>query len=259
MDYIRGDLTENFPRINEAVYDIDNRLMSNVESYRPMFRLDKNADEAFSVNGASYSYSKPENGFTIDRQNIPEYGQAPIETDIFKLFYRGVADQEHFAAYAPFIKELSGVFGSSGARSRELREKLWAIHGRGLINVIEDHIAVMANPRMADTGSDFGMNLVGKATLGYITLNFLSGLKQIPQSFTPFLLKVKPQYLAASAFKYIKSIGLFNGKDYNALTQDTFEKSSDLSRRTRNIEMEYAEKLKDRAKNGFEKGVAFFG
>jgi hypothetical protein len=256
-DYIREDLTENFPRINEAVYETGNRLMSRVESYLPIFRLDRNTEEEFSVNGASYSYSKPENGFTIDRQNIADYEAMPIETDIFKLFYRGVADQEHFAAYAPFIKELAGVLGGGGARSRELREKLRVMYGRGLMNVIDDYIAVLANPRTADTGSDFGMNLVGKSTLGYITWNFLSGIKQLPQSFAPFLLKVKPQYLGASAVKYLRNIGMFNGGDYNALVKEVLEKSSDLSRRTRNIELEYSEKLKERAKNPVEKGLGF--
>ena len=253
-DYIKNDFAGNYDRIFEAVYQIDNTLMSKVDSYLPIHRRDGAAE--ISVNGVSFTYSAPENGFTIDRLNLPEYAVTPIETDIFKLYYRGVADQEHFAAFAPFVKEANAVLGGRDVRGRELKEKLRVMYGRGLIDMLEYHIAVLANPRAAYTGSGFGASLVGKAALGYITLNVLSGLKQVPQSFTPFLLEVGPGYLARGAGKYLRGIGLFNNTDYNLLVKENYAKSSDLARRVRDIEREYAEKLKAASAGRVEKGLS---
>jgi hypothetical protein len=54
------------------------------------------------------------------------------------------------------------------------------MHGPGLLNIINDYIAAMASPKTADSGSAALSRLVGKANLGYITWNLLSGLKQVP-------------------------------------------------------------------------------
>jgi hypothetical protein len=118
--YIKDDFSENFERINEAAYAVDNSLMPRMESYLPIFTRNRETDGSFSFNGITYTYSKPEDGFLIERKTISPWAVGSMETDIIKLFYRGVADQEHFAAFAPFIKELNAVFGKRGAEGREI-------------------------------------------------------------------------------------------------------------------------------------------
>ena len=130
-DYIRDDFIENFDRIYEAAYKTDNILMTKVLSYLPIYGKGAGHEAEISVNGMKVTVT-PEKGFEIDRKNIPEYAVTDIETDFFKLFYRGVENQEHFAAFAPFIKGMNAVFHGKDTESSELRDKLGRCTASGL-------------------------------------------------------------------------------------------------------------------------------
>jgi predicted transcriptional regulator len=129
-----------------------------------------------------------------------------------------LSDMAHdYARQMRILREKEDALVQARKEARRSEEKIWT-QARDTVTALEKEISdrntkvkklagalTTADRKAADTGSDFGLGIVGKSTLGYITWNTLSGMKQVPQSFTPFLAKVNPGHLAASALKYISS------------------------------------------------------
>jgi hypothetical protein len=118
-DYIFDSFQMNFDRMAETVYQLENKDVGRVEFYLPIVRQGGSNSEEDSFNAGDYIISaKPEDGFKISRQSISPTSAVPIETDIFKLFYKGSEAQEHYIALLSSSSVTTiqdDAFGGSGA------------------------------------------------------------------------------------------------------------------------------------------------
>ncbi len=155
-DYIYADLTDkaNFDRANDVRIDVENKGMTWLEYYVPIFRIERRSfirtidqNESASFIDDGNIPQKVEPGFTHERENIARHNQGAVETDLLKLFYRHVQDEEHFIAYGQTLKKARNILlwndpdrGGNVGFARSVNERFGSHVYKAVIKYYNDNV-----------------------------------------------------------------------------------------------------------------------
>jgi hypothetical protein len=240
---------DNFDRIKDVFFEMFNQDVGSQDFYLPMIHTTATGEktgheemaEALNIGTAKVNISV-DKGMLLDRQDIPPWGQTPIELDIFKVFFKGVEREEHFAAFAPYIRKLNAIFKQGNHGAGALQEKLTVMYGKFAMERLRNHINVLAAPESVrrDTAERMLDGLSGKAAMAEIGFNVASYLAQYPQSIAGFGGHVRPGEMLGAIVDYLKNPRLFD--------ETVREKSTVMRRRVINYAQEYYNKMKESGK-----------
>jgi hypothetical protein len=246
---IADNFSGNFDRVKDVFFNMFNEDVGEQKSYLPINRKssvgDKTAHqeaaEALNIGTHMVSVSVDE-GMMHDRLNIKPWNQTDIELDIFNVFFKGVEREEHFAAFAPYVRNLNAVFKQKNYGAEAMQRRLEIMYGKWAVTRVRDYINILAAPDSirSDTAENFLDALSGKAAMADIGFNVASYLAQYPQSAAAFLGHI-------NLFEYLGAVK-DRMKDRKLFDQMVREKSTVMRRRIINYAQEYVRHMKDSGK-----------
>lgn len=188
---IQEDYKNNKERIRSAVITAENRDMGFIENYIKIRRLwdaatprpDKEKvvglddDLTLEVNQRIWNRTVgAHKNFTLDRKNIPDEYQTPIDWRLCSVWLGEVKRQEHYISHAMLLKQWRSVF-----KDKDVRATIVEKAGEAPIEAIEKFINGAANP---DYYKTYGMldkmsNYLRKAAYATALLyKYMIGAKQ---------------------------------------------------------------------------------
>jgi hypothetical protein len=199
-DWLIQEGVQNYDRLAEVTYQLENRIPAKEESYYPHERVMRSGETETSQDAALEALAKagkPARGVskqpTKNRVDIPDRKQSPISLDAYQVFHRGWERQEHLISYAQFITDMNAIL-KRGPGTALLREKIRLNYGQGPLDYIDRWIAEAANPKAF---SDFNKTVRGfervfkmmRGPLGIAYLGFRvsRGVFQLITSPAPYL------------------------------------------------------------------------
>jgi hypothetical protein len=240
---------DNFPRIKDVFFEMFNQDVGNQNFYLPIIRTTGTGEktgheemaEALNIGTHKVNISV-DKGMLLDRKTIMPWKQTPVELDLFKVFFKGVEREEHFAAFAPHIRKLNAIFKQDNYGAEAMQETLRVMYGKFAMNRLREHINILAAPESVRRSAAEGWldALSGKAALAEIGFNVASYLAQYPQSAAAFLGHVSAGEYLGAVTEYLKDPKLFN--------ETVKEKSTVMRHRVINYADEYYRKMKDSGK-----------
>jgi len=206
LDAVRKDFNGQKERINEIAIREFNQPMRAVEEYLPIHRREFSgedmsqqvADDIFNQNAGGLP-TGVQKGFTKDRIAISADHQRPIDLDLMQVWNRSVRQQEHFIAFAEYGRKLNRVFKNPGAS--DVKNVIIRTLGQEMLDDVNDYIGDVVNPvreaklKKMESAVRFMRGNLGAA---YLTWKLSSMVLQTITSPAPFLIDVKPSYLAKS-------------------------------------------------------------
>lgn len=206
LDAVRKDFNGQKERINEIAIREFNQPMRAVEEYLPIHRREFSgedmsqqvADDIFNQNAGGMP-TGVQKGFTKDRIAISADHQRPIDLDLMQVWNRSVRQQEHFIAFAEYGRKLNRVFKNPGAS--DVKNVIIRTLGQEMLDDVNDYIGDVVNPvreaklKKMESAVRFMRGNLGAA---YLTWKLSSMVLQTITSPAPFLIDVKPSYLAKS-------------------------------------------------------------
>jgi hypothetical protein len=246
---IARNFNENFSRIKDVFFEMFNEDVGNQDFYLPMIHTaaqggeTANQEKQDALNlGTVQVNVNPDKGMMYDRVNVAPEHQTPIELDIFKVFFKGVEREEHFAAFGPYIRRMNAIFRQDNYGAGAMQEQLSVMYGDWALKRIREYINILAAPESArnQTAEGWLDMLTGKAALAEIGFNVASYLAQYPQSWAGFIGHVSPLELLGAVVK-----GIADPKTFKALV---LEKSTVMRHRVINYAEEYINQMKEQGK-----------
>jgi hypothetical protein len=246
---IADNFEDNFDRIKDVFFEMFNRDVGSQNFYLPIIRTTGTGEktgheemaEALNIGTAKVNISV-DKGMLLDRKTIPPWKQTPIELDIFKVFFKGVEREEHFAAFAPYIRKLNAIFKQDNHGAKAMQKQLEVMYGKFALARLRNHINVLSAPESVRKSTAEGWldGLSGKAALAEIGFNVASYMAQYPQSAAAFLGHVNAGEYLAAVTEYLKDPKLFN--------EMVKEKSTVMRHRVINYAQEYFNRMKESGK-----------
>lgn len=134
-----------------------------------------------------------EKGFTKKRVEIGPMNQAPVELGLYSTWADSVDRNEHFIAYASYVRELNRVLTSkdSVGTMQDIENR----YGKSMKDYIDVYIKEVANPNLEEPkkGLDRVMHIMrGNTAPAYLGWKFSSILKQGIESPAPFMQFINP-------------------------------------------------------------------
>jgi hypothetical protein len=252
---IRDNFAEHYGELKDTVFEMFNEDIGNENSYLPLFmtggargKLTEAQEKEQVLNaGALQIKATPDRGMTKSRADIAPWNQAPIETDIIKLFMKGADREEHFKALAPQVRDMNAVIKGETARSRELAHRIKVLYGEAKLRRIQKWINTAAAPGQAvkSDGEKILDGLMGKASAALVGGNIVSLAKQYPQSLQPFFGYASFASIAKSAGQWIRGVkegkgGIEKLSEGNAQHLAAYAKSAEMRTRVNSIQKGYA-------------------
>ena len=210
IEEIEKDWNESGNRIAAVIERVENRVMDRVKNYYPIMRQDGSqeidprslAEDYISRTGIPQG---PKRGFTKKRIHISPNHQKPIRLDLLTTFLKTVDLQEHYIAYAEYLKELNGTY--LGLRAAGVREAIKQAHGRQALEYLKDLLAEYAKPSEylnAGRWETAVRWLRGNLGVAYLGFRPSSAMKQWLTSIWPALPYAGPRLLT-SALKFLSN------------------------------------------------------
>lgn len=199
-DAVIGEYAANFDRLNDVFIRVYNQGMTPEENYVPMSRLeytsslgwadDKDAAQelAFATAQAGARASL-EKGFLIDRMEISEENQKPVELGLISTWLTHMKAQEHTAAYAELAGDLSSVMGGLRRESdgQTFKKAVSARLGKGAFKALNGYVNIVLQDefRIANNMIDkcfayFAGNMAATYLAGSVSV-LLKQLTSIPR------------------------------------------------------------------------------
>jgi hypothetical protein len=197
--FLIDDGDREFSRLSEACYQYENREPPKVAIYFPNeVRGRSGEDKLVSQMREDLLGRTPRlgkgvpNGNTIARVKISPENQLPINLDALGVYKRGIEKQEHYIAYADYVKEKKLLIQNDHTAS-QLRYLVRQTHGQGALDYIDGWLEEVANPKAY---TDYDKNLSGfeqvfrtlRGPLGtaYLGLRASSAIRQLITSPIPY-------------------------------------------------------------------------
>jgi hypothetical protein len=243
------NFSDNFPRVREVFFEMSNQDVGEQNFYLPILHTtsqgtktaNQEIQEALNVGTVQVNISA-DKGMMLDRVNIAPEHQTSIELDIFKVFFKGVEREEHFAAFGPYIRRMNAIFKQDNYGAGAMQEDLSIMYGDWALKRIREYINILAAPESARNKTAEGWldMATGKAALAEIGFNVASYIAQYPQSWAGFIGPVTPLDLLGAVVK-----GISDPKTFKALV---LEKSTAMRHRVINYADEYISRMKESGK-----------
>lgn len=203
---IEKDWNETGDRIGSVVEQMENRIMARVDHYFPIMRADSSQgidpkDLASDYLSRSGLPGSPKKGFTKSRININPKFQRPIKLDLLTTYMKSVDLQEHYIAYAEYIKETNAAYLTRNAGI--VRETIRQAHGEDAVSYLRDLLAEYAKPAeyLNVSGVEKAVRWIrGNLGVAYLGFRPISAIKQLMTSVWPALPYAKGKLLS-SAFQ----------------------------------------------------------
>ena len=248
VDAIRDDFETHFSETRSVYEDMFNQVVEGQDNYLPLIitegkhGVDEKQSEIEALTQGSYQVRiSPDKGMMMSRVDIGATHQAAIETDIFKVFFKGVDREEHFAKFAPYVRDLNVALRGRNNGSKQLAGNLKDMYGQWAMNRLYQHINMEGLPPSAKVGdamenaAGLGRLLAGNAGVAYIAYNIPAWLAQYPNSIAAFFGKADARFILASCLEAMKP-----GND---LAERVYAKSPKVKQRVINVAEEYRQYL----------------
>ena len=207
IDAIRADYAAEFDNINRVSIEEFNAPVWREKWYLPLVRLTASGDtheqrlrQDLLGHSAGTGKAGTEKGFTKKRVEIGPKNQAPVELGLYKTWADSVERNEHFIAYAGYVRELNRVLFSRDALGtmQEIENR----YGHAMKEYLDSYVKEVANPQRNEPkkGLDKVMHILrGNTAPAYLGWKFSSILKQGIESPAPFMQFVNPvEYMHAA-------------------------------------------------------------
>ena len=200
IDAIRKDYSEEFDHINEVSIREFNAPVWREKWYLPLIRLTAAGDtheqrlkQDLLGHSAGTGKAGTEKGFTKKRVEIGPMNQAPVELGLYSTWADSVERNEHFIAYAGYVRELNRVLFSKDAvgTMQEIENR----YGKAMKDYLDVYVKEIANPNIEEPkkGLDRVMHAMrGNTAPAYLGWKFSSVLKQGIESPAPFMQFINP-------------------------------------------------------------------
>ncbi|MDR3284666.1 MAG: hypothetical protein LBS97_05770 [Treponema sp.] len=245
---IRDDFSAHWPEVKSQLEQMFNQLEEGQENYLPLqiiegahAQTEKESEVIALTQGAHQVKIQPDKGMGESRTDIGATHQQDIEMDIFKVFFRGVEQQEHFVKMAPYIRSLNNALRGMNNESKQIRERLTDTYGEWAMRRLDTHVNMMGLPPSArlapasDSAGALARAFEGNTGAAMIAFNIPSWLAQYPQSIAPFFAKADPVFVLQALAEVMKP-----GSD---LAERVWEKSPMVKNRVINTAQDYHESL----------------
>jgi hypothetical protein len=144
------DYDDNYGRLYSFVADEFNEDLGSENNYMPLIRIKQNSSgvdptkmqEVFAEAGLQQYISK---GFSKNRIDVADFAQQPVKLGLYKLWDEAVTKQEHLMAYAPYLREIRGIF-DHGLESDKLMNDIKQRYSKAGSDYITNFISQVANP-----------------------------------------------------------------------------------------------------------------
>jgi hypothetical protein len=137
VDAIQKDFDAHFPETKAVFEDMFNQVVEGQDNYLPIVitegkyaQAEKQSEIEALAKGSYQVRINPDKGMNLSRVDIGPTYQTEIETDVFKVFFKGVEREEHFAKFAPYIRDLNTVLRGRNNGSKQLAAQLTDIYGK---------------------------------------------------------------------------------------------------------------------------------
>jgi len=248
VDAIRDNFESHFPETRAIYEDMFNQAVEGQDNYLPIVITEgkhaqaEKQNEIEALTQGSYQVRiSPDKGMMLARVDIGATHQTEIETDIFKVFFKGVEREEHFAKFAPYVRDLNTVLRGRNNESKQLADKLTGIYGKWAVDRLYQHINMIGLPPSAkidsawENAAGLGRLLAGNAGVAYIAFNVPAWLAQYPNSIAAFFGKADARFILSSCLEVLKPGG--------DLVERVFAKSPKVKQRVINVAEEYRQYL----------------
>jgi len=225
---------------NQAVEGQDNYLPIIITGGKNA-QAEKQSEIEALTQGSYQVRISPDKGMNLCRIDIGPTHQTEIETDIFKVFFKGVEREEHFAKFAPYVRDINTVLRGRNNNSKQLAGKLTDVYGEWAVKRLYQHINMLGLPPSAklnnawDNAAGMGRMLAGNAGVAYIAYNIPAWIAQYPNSMAAFFGKADARFILSACLEMMKP-----GSD---LVERVFEKSPKVKQRVINVAEEYRKHL----------------
>jgi len=183
-DTIIAEYAQHWDRHRNAVIRAENRDPGNEINYTPARRVDakyENPEQAILDDlklRHPFSQVGPNKAFTIQRQDLSDEHQIPIELGLTKLWMQEVRTQEHYTNHALHMKDMGELVDRSDFKAAVVDR-----FGEPALQGIEHWLKSIANPSFykAHTLFEKASKLLRKhAALAYIGWRYITIAKQVP-------------------------------------------------------------------------------
>lgn len=200
IEAIRKDYADEFDRINRTSIDEFNAPVWREKWYLPLVRLTAAGDthenrlkQDLLMHSVGTGKAGTEKGFTKKRIEIGALHQTPVELGLYTTWADSVERNEHFIAYAAYVRELNRVLFSKDALG--MMQEIENRYGKGMKDYLESYVKEVANPNTVEPkkGLDRVMHMMrGNTAPAYLGWKFSSVLKQGIESPAPFMQFINP-------------------------------------------------------------------
>jgi len=248
VDAIRDDFESHFPETRAVYEDMFNQAVEGQDNYLPLIITEgkhaqsEKQNEIEALTQGSYQVKiNPDKGMMLCRVDIGATNQTEIESDIFKVFFKGVEREEHFNKFAPYVRDINTVLRGLNNSSKQLSGKLTDIYGKWAVDRLYQHVNMIGLPPSAKLGNAWenaaglGRMLAGNAGVAYIAYNVPAWLAQYPNSIAAFFGQADARFILSGCLEVMKP-----GND---LVERVFEKSPKVRKRVINVAEEYRQHL----------------
>lgn len=199
-NFLIKDGDAEFDRIAEATYQYENRIPDKEGVYFPHERKMRSGEDQTPeemIDRVMVMASKATRNVgkqpTLNRSEIPDKAQSPINLDAYQVYRRGFERQEHYIAYAKLISDLNSILKNTKS-STSLRETIRIYHGQAKLDYLDRWISEAANPKaFTDFNKPtYGLekmfkNLRGPLGVAYLGYRVSRGVFQLITSPAPYL------------------------------------------------------------------------
>ena len=184
---ILDDYEAEYSRLDDAHIKRTGQHLGRVGGrYSPFQRMELDgaifkqelADEILRRHHYQASSRRTPAGFTIDRQNIPEEFQKPINLRLVSVHQRTMHAQEHYIHSAEVVDEFQRHL-----RDKEFRRSVEARYSPEHLKELERWVADFADPRANRSTGElerFSRWLRNNTAIAYLSANLVTALKQLP-------------------------------------------------------------------------------
>lgn len=199
-EYLISDGEKEFKRIADATYEYENRIPEKEGVYYPHERkmrpgeeetIEEVIDQVMARSGKAIRNVGKQP--TINRIDLADRHQSPINLDSYQVYRRGMERQEHYIAYARYISDMNSIW-KNGNTAASFRETVRTYHGQGVLDYVDRWISESADPKAY---TDFNKTVAGidrlfKITRGPLGVAYLGcrvsrGVFQLITSPAPYL------------------------------------------------------------------------
>ncbi|RLC75543.1 MAG: hypothetical protein DRJ03_30115, partial [Chloroflexi bacterium] len=181
-DTIIQEYSEHYDRTRNAVISVENRDPGRSENYTKIRRLKHNyksqdAEVADEMGRRDFFKNLgPSKKHTINRKQIPDEYQQPIDLSLTNVWLGEVRRQEHYISHAQIVKDMRVVADG-------MSDKIASVYGDTYNKAIDAYINRIANPdyyRTFDGLENLSRTLRKNTAVAYLAFNLVTIGKQAP-------------------------------------------------------------------------------